>query len=355
MKHFFFAFAVSFLVGLTIVKLSQRMDKLITDYLHLGPQRFHKRPTPRLGGVGILLALLVVGVWAYFEGLETGRVLLIVSLVSIPTFVAGLWEDLTKSLSPRVRLFLISVGSTLAYLLMDAKVVRVDLPFIDWGLSFEPFSFLFTVFALVGLANAINIIDGFNGLASGVSIMVFLAIAYVSYKVGDNSTLLFSLAMVGALLGFFLLNYPYGLIFLGDCGAYLTGFVMGVLLILLVKNNAQVSPWFALTVTIYPVYETVFSVYRRKFLKKTLATAPDSMHLHSIFYKTIVRKLLGHEHRFRNPATSPLVWAMSGFGVIPATLFYDRTPVLILSVLLFVLIYTWVYFSILRSKLPGRL
>jgi len=162
-----------------------------------------------------------------------------------------------------------------------------------------------------------------------------------------------SLIMIGAVLGFFIFNYPFGLIFLGDGGAYLIGFTIAVLSILLVKNHPQVSAWFPIAVAVYPIYETLFSIYRRKFLRKVSPTQPDRFHLHTLLYKTIVKKLLGTSNPvYRNPATSPLIWVVNMVGVIPAVLFWDNTPVLVSFILLFAAVYTKIYFSILISKLP---
>ena len=122
-----------------------------------------------------------------------------------------------------------SVGATAAFFILDVKITKVDVPLIDPILSISLISFLFTVFALVGLSNAINIIDGFNGLASGVSIMILLAITYVANNVGDFLVRDLSIMTIFALLGFFILNFPFGKIFLGDGGAYFIGFWIGVL------------------------------------------------------------------------------------------------------------------------------
>ncbi|GAB6072777.1 glycosyltransferase [Venenivibrio stagnispumantis] len=356
MKHFLISFIISFIINFLIIKLAKRINKLITDHLHHGPQKFHVRPTPRLGGVGIYLAFLFMSLYGFAFNLETKYSFIMLIVSSFLVFLSGILEDITKSLQPKIRLIFMAIGAGLAYFLLDTKIIRLDIPYIDIIIAIPIISFIFTIFAIVGLTNAINIIDGFNGLAGGVSIMIFLAIAYIAYQTNDQFVLLASFVMIGAILGFFVFNYPYGLIFLGDGGAYFIGFVMAVLSILLVKNHNQVSAWFPVMVAIYPIYETLFSIYRRKFLKKTYSMAPDSMHLHSIFYKTIVKKLLGtHNPIYRNPATSPLVWGLNSLGIIPAVFFYNNTPILIISVLIFIFIYTKIYFSIIKSKLPKNI
>ncbi len=353
MKHILISFIVSFIVNFLIVRLSKNINKLITDHIHEGPQKFHVKPTPRLGGIGIYLAVISISIYSFIFNVETKYLFLMLLISSLPVFISGIYEDITKTLSPKARILLMLIGASLAYFLLDAKVIRIDIPYIDSFISLPLISFLFTVFAIIGLTNAINIIDGFNGLAAGVSIMIFFAIAYVAFYTGDKFILLASFSMIGAILGFFFFNYPYGLIFLGDGGAYFIGFVIAVLSILLVKNHSEVSAWFPVMVSIYPIYETIFSIYRKKFLRKISPMVPDGLHFHMIIYKTIVKKLLGTNNPlYRNPATSPLIWGLNILGVVPAVLFWRNTIALIFFVLLFMFIYTKIYFSIIKSKTP---
>ncbi len=343
------AFFVSALVVLVIIKLSHSW---FYDPVKAGPQKFHAKPTPRIGGVAILLGFLCGLVYLYFANLKDIRLFYLL-LSTFPAFFIGLFEDITKKIPAKTRFLFISMSGLFAVLSLDVLVNRVGVPVFDDVIKVYVVSLLFTVFALVGLANAINIIDGFNGLASGVSIFILLAIAYVAFENSDGFVLAVSLILAGAIAGFFIFNYPYGLIFLGDGGAYLIGFLIGVLSVMLVKNHPQVSPWFALSVSVYPVYETLFSIYRRKFLKGSSATAPDALHLHTLFYKTVVKKLLGTNNPlYRNPAVSPLMWLLNSLGVIPAILFWNNTYLLMLSVFIFIAVYTYIYFSIIRAKLP---
>ncbi|MFN7130403.1 MAG: glycosyltransferase family 4 protein, partial [Brevundimonas sp.] len=114
------------------------------------------------------------------------------------------------------------------------------------------------------MANAVNIIDGFNGLAAATSMLMFAAFGYVAWALRDPFIVQVCLAMIGALAGFFVWNYPRGRIFLGDGGAYLVGFVLAEVAVLLVVRHPQVSPWFCFLVCAYPVTETLFSIYRRR-------------------------------------------------------------------------------------------
>ena len=149
------------------------------------------------------------------------------------------------------------------------------------------------MFAVAGIANAINIIDGFNGLASMCVVLMLGALAYVAFQVGDPTVATLALAGIGAVLGFFLWNFPGGLIFLGDGGAYFLGFFVAELSILLLVRNPTVSPLFPLLACIYPIFETVFSIYRRRFLRATPPSMPDGIHLHSLIYRRLLRWAVG--------------------------------------------------------------
>jgi len=205
---------------------------------------------------------------------------------------------------------------------------------------FLPFSLLLTLVAVSGIANAVNIIDGFNGLAAMVSSFIAVALAYISYQVGDASLFFVCLSLIGAIIGFFVWNYPNGFIFLGDGGAYLIGFMI-----------AEVS-----VLVIYPVWETLFSIYRKKFLRGQSPGKPDGLHFHMMVYKRLLRSEVGHREarRFtrRNAITSPYLWGMSLVGVIPAVLFWRNTLLLICFVMIFILLYVWLYWKIVRFKSP---
>jgi UDP-N-acetylmuramyl pentapeptide phosphotransferase/UDP-N-acetylglucosamine-1-phosphate transferase len=123
-----------------------------------------------------------------------------------------------------------------------------------------------------------------------VGICILIAITYVAYKNNDLEIMYASLTFTGAVIGFFTYNYPRGLIFLGDGGAYLIGFVIACLSCLLVIRNDAISPWFPLLLNIYPIYETIFSIWRRKIYQKTNPSFPDRMHLHTLIYRRFLKR-----------------------------------------------------------------
>ena len=134
---------------------------------------------------------------------------------------------------------------------------------IDVLLKIAPISIVFTCFSVAGVTHSINLIDGFHGIASMIGIFILSAIIYVAFKVSDMTIVILGISVIGAILGFFVLNYPKGLIFLGDSGAYLIGFWISLLSLLLVNRHEEVSDWFPLLLCFYPIFETIFTIFRR--------------------------------------------------------------------------------------------
>ena len=348
--------AMSFVVTLWIVRNAARIEQIAGDHQLDGPQKFHHRTVPRIGGLGIVIGVGVGAGWLAWRdaplGTEAGRLL----LAAAPAFVAGLAEDLTKSQSPRRRLFFTAVSAALAAWWVDAIIVRTDIPGLDWLVGFPLGAGLVTMFVVAGVANAINIIDGFNGLASMCVAIMLAGLAYVAFQVNDLFIAWLALAGVGAVLGFFALNFPAGLVFLGDGGAYFLGFYLAELAILLLFRNAAISPMFPLLLCIYPVFETLFSIYRRKWLRGQPMGMPDAAHLHSLIYRRFLRWVTGdatpRQRAMRNSMTSPYLWALCSASVVPALLWYDSTPILASFIGLFGLTYVVLYWRIVRFRSP---
>ena len=272
------AFAVSLTVTLLVVHLAKGRGRILLDHDVSGPQKFHSRPVPRVGGIGIFAGLAVGALAPSWVG-STGAGLTVALLAcGLPAFFGGLTEDLAKRVSPRMRLVATAISAALAAAWLGAAITRTDIPGLDWVVASSAGAMLLTIFAVAGIANSVNIIDGFNGLASMCVVIMLASLSYVAFQVGDEAVATLALAGIGAVLGFFIWNYPAGLIFLGDGGAYFLGFFVAELSILLLVRNPSVSPLFPLLVCIYPVFETLFSIYRRRFIRAVPPSMPDGIH-----------------------------------------------------------------------------
>ncbi|MFM0335518.1 MraY family glycosyltransferase [Paraburkholderia fungorum] len=356
MLSFALGFLISLLITLLIVRYAHLHEKFSTDTDLAGVQKFHARPVPRVGGIGILIGLSVSALQLHFSYPKVSAGILGLIACGMPAFASGLIEDVTKRVSPLARLISTMGAAVLAYFLLNIAVTRISIPSLDFLLSYAAVSCVITVLAVAALANAINIIDGFNGLASMVALMMFASMAYVAFEVHDPIVLSASLIMMGAVLGFFIWNFPAGLIFLGDGGAYFIGFMLAELSIMLVMRNRDVSAWYPVLLFMYPIFETCFSIYRKKFIRGISPGIPDGVHLHMLVYKRLMRKAVGartaRELTRSNSLTSPYLWLLCLIAVIPATLFWRHTLHLFCFVVLFAGTYVWLYMSIVRFKVP---
>jgi UDP-N-acetylmuramyl pentapeptide phosphotransferase/UDP-N-acetylglucosamine-1-phosphate transferase len=352
-----FAFLVSYVVVLLVVRFKDWHGRLSMDLDLDGVQKVHAVAVPRVGGVGIAIAvsaaLIAEAIW--FPSTHHTQALMLLAC-SLPAFLSGLVEDLTKRISPLVRLITSMIAAVLACFALRAVIGHVGLSYLDALLMFVPVSIALTVLAVSGLIHAINIIDGMNGLASVVAIIVLCSIGFVAWRLEDELVMTVAIVTVGATLGFVVWNFPISKIFLGDGGAYFIGFVVAELLILLVERNPRVSPLYAALVSIYPVFETVFSIYRRKVLRGLPAGEPDAIHLHTLIYRRILgRNARGADSRtlnLRNSRTSPYLWTLTLGAVVPATVFWDEPTVLTAFVVLFIVTYLWLYQAIVRFRTP---
>jgi UDP-N-acetylmuramyl pentapeptide phosphotransferase/UDP-N-acetylglucosamine-1-phosphate transferase len=348
-------FVAALVTGLTI-PLAHSYGEMMADHDMSGPQKFHTQAVPRIGGVGIAAGLLACTVvdWSFNgSGHRTGILLL---LCGLPALATGLVEDFTKMVSPAKRLAATAFSAALAAWLLGALITRTDIPGIDWVVGTSLGTYALTILIVAGVANSVNIIDGFNGLSSMCVSLMLLTFAYVAFQVGDTELALLALAGVGASLGFFVWNFPRGLIFLGDGGAYFLGFFTAEIAILLLVRHPQVSPLFGLMVCIYPVFETLFSIYRRSFIRATPPGLPDGIHLHSLIFRRLLRWAVGAQDARaitqRNSMTAPYLWMICVCSLVPALLFWDSTPVLMLFLLLFAAAYVVLYWRIVRFRTP---
>lgn len=322
----FKGFLISMMISAFVILLSKRFHIFIDGADSIKPQRFHTIPTSRAGGIGIFFSFFVI---ILFSDLMNEFFFIAMGIV----FFSGLLEDFSASLSPRTRLWLQLIGSAIAVFGMGASITNL-LPIVTLP---HYAGVALALFGIVGVCNAINIIDGFNGLAGGISLMAFICMAIVASSVHVDFVFLASLVGIGSSIGFLVLNFPKGKIFLGDGGAYMLGFIIAILLAILTQAPS-ISAWFGLSLMIYPVWEVVFSMIRRRKEKKS-TTEPDKAHLHTLIYK-----------RFKsNPLTSVILWAFNLPFMALSVIFAHNAWALIGICVIFVLIYMKIYKKLLKS------
>ncbi len=354
------SFLSAALATLLVIASSHRHARWSADHDLSGPQKMHVRVVPRIGGVGILAGLLP-GLAALSQVVpDAGRTAALLAIAATPACVFGLIEDFTKSVSPRRRLVAAMLSALLGYWLLDASMPALGHAAVDYFIAATGLGLVVTIVAVSGVVHSVNIIDGMNGLASMSMAIMSAALAYVGFQVGDVLIGGLSLVVLGSVLGFFVWNYPRGLVFLGDGGAYLLGFLVAEIALMLVHRNPSVSPLMPLVLVAYPVFETVFTMYRRRVLQGRPVTRPDGIHLHTLLYRRLMRWALGRDAdalalTHCNSRTSPTLWALASIAVLPASIWWNSTPALCATLALFVAAYLYLYWRIVRFRTPGWL
>lgn len=318
---------VSFIVSLIIVRSQKWHGCISHDHDLGGVQKVHALAVPRVGGLatvaGVGLGLLAF--WFLFPkeiGRERVMAIMLLVLAGAPAFLAGMAEDLTKRISVRVRLVATFASALIASALLGATVNNLDIWGVDNLLQIAPVAILVTALVVAGGANAVNIIDGFNGLAGSVITIMALALAAIAVQHNDAFVATLGVLGAGSAVGFLLVNWPRGKLFLGDGGAYFLGFWVAETAVLLLVRNAGVNAWQVLSICAYPVIEVLFSIYRRRIIQQVSPGAPDRLHLHTLVYRRVVRKLIKVEPPqawLRNATTAGVIvpWiAMMALGSV---------------------------------------
>lgn len=344
---------VAFLVAVLLVVTKHWHGHFSLDGLS-GVQKNHNKPVPRIGGIavftGVLAAYLVAGP-------QEAEILSTLLLAGLPAFMFGLAEDLTKQVSVTARLLATMASGVAGWLITGITLDRLDVPYLDFLLSYTVMSVAFTAIAVGGVANAVNIVDGFNGLASGFVVFALVGIALIAGFEGDTNLAFACLAIAMAMLGFWVINWPWGQLFLGDGGSYFGGFALAWSSILLIERNADVSAFTPLLICVHPVTEVLFSIYRRCITKRSPGDA-DRLHLHTLMMRRVIRPTLARLYpdepkmveRLRNPLTGLLLALMTIPAVVLALLAIHNTVLAVVACVGFALGYVAIYARLVRFR-----
>ena len=349
-----FGFVVTFISTWLICKSSKVLS--IGHDSAEGVQKFHVNPTSRLGGIAIFLGLAVSGL-AVPGIAEFNHYSFWFLLAAIPVWLAGLTEDLTRRVGPTLRLVMATLSAAWLFVALGASVNRTDVWPIDLVLSIPGAPLCVTLLVVAGFTHSVNIVDGFHGLACGLVIIALSGLAFMAWKVGDTLLLQMSLTSLAVVLGFFVINWPRGTIFLGDAGAYLIGFWVVELGILLAMRNPQISPMAPVVAGLLPLIETLFSMYRRNVVRNHPVNQPDALHLHTLVYR---RLLFNPELKYTSDQLNAVNAKVALYFWLPATIFAalscifaESTEAQLGLMLIYLIMYNWLYSRLVRFKVPA--
>ena len=358
---------LALLVGFSVTFVSTWILCKISHFSGLGRdsssgiQKFHARPTSRLGGVAIALGLLISGALPFFSSQsanvsEFQKYSFWFLLAALPVWLAGLTEDLTHRVGPTFRLVMATLSAAWLYSSLGVSVNRTDVLPIDLLLSIPGGPLCVTLLVVAGFTHSVNIVDGFHGLACGLMVITLSALSYMAWTVGDALMFQMSLTSLCVLLGFFIFNWPRGSIFLGDAGAYLVGFWVVEIGILIAMRNPQISPMAPVVAGLLPLIETLFSMYRRKFVRDHPVNHPDALHLHTLIYR---RVLFRHGTRNNpeqknklNSRVALFFWLPAVFFTFIGCLFLQSTYIQLALMLAYFAMYLWLYKKLIHFRSP---
>jgi len=273
MNEFFNNFLYSFSFTLILIPIIVFFSHKLNLFDAPEFRKVHSEPTPRIGGLGIFTSFFATVLM--LNPLPMAKKYLFLALLS---FFIGFSDDL-KTITYRIRLLLMFLVSVLFLVIFRSPIISIGFALPFW------FGCLFTVFCITGFVNAFNIIDGLNGLSSGIALISTFSLFYISISVGTDKTIPMMLfTLTGAISAFFLINFFTGKIFLGDGGSYFLGFIIVMFSIVLASSIQKISPWFFIVINIYPVNEMLITVIRR-IIKGKKPFKPDRMHFHHILLK----------------------------------------------------------------------
>ena len=327
MQSYATLFFVSFTLSLIIILSSGYGFSRRGDIDEAAIQSAHRGFVPRVGGLAIYIAVLVLIPLLSFGFIPLSVVfdlnaekLTLLILSAAPVFAVGLAEDFGYDMSPKVRLLASAASSVIAILLFKVWLDALGIPGVDTLLMFAPFGILFTIFATVGVVNAFNLIDGLNGLSSYVAVSVALSLSIISFRAENTEISIFLVLFVASILGFMALNFPKGKIFLGDGGAYAMGHLLVWSAIILINGVAKVSAFSILLVFFWPVADTGLAIWRRWKLGNP-TDRPDRLHFHQLVMRFLEIRFFGRDRReIANPLATliliPLISAPQVLGVL---------------------------------------
>jgi len=219
--------------------------------------RWHRKPTPTLGGVGIFIAFTTTLLVSYLtnnaQDLFLKRWSIILGICIM--FSVGLYDDI-KHINPPTKLAFQIIAATVVIFFGDNTI-----NFFRWPIA----NILLTYFWLIGITNAINLLDNMDGLAGGVAFIASGFLSIIFYKNGHPDLLLLSLALAGSILGFLIFNFPPARIFMGDSGSMVLGFSLAALTI---AQRTQASNIFAIVgvptlIFLLPILDTALVAITR--------------------------------------------------------------------------------------------
>lgn len=303
----YFTLVICFIASVIITPLVKKAAVKLGAVDLPNKRKVHTKVMPRLGGLAIYISFLI-GIIVLQPKSELTWPIVIGSLIIVAT---GVLDDLLQ-ITPKAKLTG-QIAAALVVVLGGVQLQYINLP-LGGTIEFGFFSIPITIIWIVAITNAINLIDGLDGLAAGVSSIALITIAGMAFVMGNAFVASISLIVLGSTLGFLVYNFYPAKIFMGDTGALFLGYIISVLALLGFKNITMISLIVPVIILGVPISDTIFAIIRR-FVNKQPLSAADKSHLHHCLLR------LGYSHR----QTVLIIYGIAAFFAISAVLFSQAT------------------------------
>lgn len=311
---------ICFVVAVAITPIVKKFAIRIGATDKPNQRKVHQKIMPRLGGLAIYISFLIGFIILQPES-DYATYILIGGFIIILT---GFLDDLMELSAKYKLLGQIAAAAVVVY--GGVQVQFINLPF-EAQLQLGWFSIPLTLLWIVGITNAINLIDGLDGLAAGVSSIVLITITTLAFIDGNLFVMALGVILLGSTLGFLVHNFNPAKIFMGDTGALFLGYMIAVISLLGFKNVTVFSLLIPAIILAVPISDTFFAIIRRIVNKQPLS-APDKSHLHHCFIR------LGYSHK----QTVLIIYGISAFFGLAAVMLTLSTLWVALVIILVLLI-----------------
>ena len=310
-----FIASVSFCLSYLAVLATRWTGSLRNDMRAV--QAMHLHVTSRFGGIAIFLSF---GVFIFlFAG--TSQDLVVRNLAcALPILFVGLAEDAGWHVAPRWRLLAAAMSSLLIIQVTGFTIERFGVPMLDLVVTVPVLSVALTVLVVSGVTHAFNLVDGMHGLCGFTSLIIAVALVLIEKQGARAGFGLALIPLVAGLIGFLLLNFPRGILFLGDAGATGMGFILAASGVEMMSLLPNLSPWSLVLVFFWPIADMLLTIGRRMGRRRP-AMRPDRMHFHHVVMRAFEILVLRKKNRaVSNPAATlillPLIATPSALGVV---------------------------------------
>jgi len=314
------------------------------------PQAFHESSTYRLGGLIIFLSLSCVFFYLFIS--EKYFISDYIS-ICILFFLLGFFDDMKVDIKPKFRLFIMIAFLIFLIIFHEFKIERISVEYLDRLIQIDIFSLFFVCLCFLFIINGSNLVDGFNGLLSIHSLIIFGILSFVNFIHGnyDLAYLLFNLCLI--IIIFIKFNFPKAQMFLGDSGAYLIGALIAISTIKTNNLIPSISSFFFSIILFYLFFEVFFSFFRKIFIAHQNPLLPDRKHLHMLLYNFLFRK---NKNKFNsNYKVSIYINLIYLLLIIPGLIFMNNGLFCRYYFFFLLIVYTFIYKKFYnREKIKSR-